>query len=112
MRLSESVVRPSHKLQFDQHLVDMHIDVLNSRHKLGLHHRGHFVVARRTLSEQGIDLVDEYLGKCSSFRVKDGLYELTIQGCTFLASENSPATSLLDSPNHLLVLCTCKRLQR
>jgi hypothetical protein len=62
-------------------------------------------------SEQGVDFVDKDLKAMitvsKSERISAPLGR-TILGSSLRASENKPATSLLDSPNHLLVLVVAR----
>jgi hypothetical protein len=76
-----------------------------ARHEFRLHHACDFMIVRTPAPEQRVDLVNEDLyHEQDEPVVTNWPVKLTILGSSFRARENSPATSLLDSPNHLFVL--------
>jgi len=68
------------------------------------------MVAGGSRSKQGIDLIDKDLDNSLLHQLEApngtviGAERLTMVGCNLVARENNPATSLLDSPNHLFIL--------
>lgn len=104
--VSSPDVSPSHSLK-ETYIVSTRSSAMSTyiRHEFRLHHACHFMIIRAPAPEQRVNLIDEDLYRKRDEPVVmrwDG--SLTILGSNFRASENKPATSLLDSPNHLFVL--------